>query len=391
MIRLAIIVGISLAAGVAIGAWLRPAETVTIRRTDAVTAQAGGAGSHADAEEISSLRARAAELRSGPASQSPRTAAAPPADAASLRTRRDELVAKKDGEGLLALIRECLRAGPEGYALALEIAVLLGDDEDSFSLNGEILERLEKGGLQPAITWALQHSEGLPAESLELAIWAAGLNPEDHAPDALRLLLALADTHPDGDIASSAASHLRRLPSSMDPELDAFVRRHAADSELLSNALTALAKHKYAGLDEIFSDLVASQRDNEATLVVLASRMGDSGTPASHALLASLARDARPLVSQEAGFQLIRLNPPVSGLLVERVWIRKADTPSILRRGDIVTACNGSAVVGQGDFWKYSRPGEAANRVTVRRGDELVELEVDTEELRQTSSSRARK
>ncbi|KAF0246408.1 MAG: hypothetical protein FD180_766 [Planctomycetota bacterium] len=387
MFRVAALAGISLVAGTAIGVALRQAENSASRPTASATAPADGVSRGADGAELVSLRARAEELRGQLAGQIAGTAAVRAVDAASLRLRRDEWTAKKDGDNLFALIHECLLAGPEGYALALETAALLWDYDADFKFTWAILGRLTKGGLQPAVTWALEHFQGLPANSLGLAIRCAGEYPEDHGPGAHRLLLTIADTCPDGELASQAASHLGHAPPELDPELDAYLRRHAADSKSISAALDALVSHRYAGLDAILRDLVATQHDNEATLLLIVPRMGDGAAD----ILVSLSSDPLPRVAEKARFQLIRLKPPVPGLLVEQAAWRKEAAPRVLRRGDIVTACNGKALVAPGDLREGVRPGDSARRVTVRRGDETLELEVEAEEILGSSTSATRR
>jgi hypothetical protein len=385
----AVLTGLAFALGALLGVMARRAQAAPVADASREAAPAAKAPSAA----LAAARARLAELQAASPAAAPATPAPP--TAAELRARFDKLVAARDGEGLLQLIKDCKAAGPQAYPLALEIGVLIEKDSrhgpKTLGLNYRYSDRLYWGGLYFAASWALSHAEGLSDEIMEYATWCTGRGAESKRADAVQALIAFVESAPAGDNRRQAAGFLYAAVKDFAPEVEAFVRRHTDEPEMVDPLVSSLIWQGSAETDALIEELSRTPRDEKATIALL-DLAGHRASDRTVALIAGYASDPRPAVQEEARFQLIRARPPVKGNLVEKCDPSGKAWAAGLRRGDIVTAWNGVEFSTQDELWKAQKPTtrdlNASFTVVVLRGGEKVTLTVTWAEVHDGASSR---
>ncbi|MCE9582970.1 MAG: PDZ domain-containing protein [Planctomycetes bacterium] len=255
-------------------------------------------------KEVAELEALLAEAGIDlPQSMDPQAAAK---KVAELRKQMAALIAKKDGKGLMGVMRALAKLGPAGYASAAQIAELLARDVASgrleFGLNTYDFQRSLTGAMVPVLNWALQHPDAaspwLRAQAASWLPWRTG--------------------------SGAATSYLNLLKAERDPAVAAQ----------LAAAIANLARPDMAGAIEAAA--LANAKNPQALETLLKSLgalKGDKGAQA----LESLSHSSDPAVAGPALMQLLTVRPPAPGILVTTI-VPKSQAEGVgMLKGDIIT------------------------------------------------------
>ncbi|KAF0243956.1 MAG: HtrA2 [Planctomycetota bacterium] len=259
------------------------------------------------------------------------------------------LLAKKDGHGLLKLMRELALLGEPGYVAALKIAEVLGRDVENGG--GEF------GASASALHNVLQSSPGM----LE---WA--LRHPDLASAWMRLRAIgpmMAQLEPD-----PAALFGELLRNEKDPNVSAS----------LAGGLYSMAR---AGSEQALIDAARGQTGQAARTLVEA--LANLGTPEARAGLRELAASQDPALRDEASYQVLRIDPPSAGVLISGLVPKGQAEAAGLRRGDLVLSYNGSPVTAFDRLREEVQKTSAEHLVpiVVQRGNETVTLQIRGQQI----------
>ena len=306
--------------------------------------------------EIRSLKARIAALEAGGAAARASVARAGPVEAPEvvsakieeLRARLQPLLDKKDGVGLVFLLRHLAALGEPGFPLAVEIAQMLyADSELETPQFGDYDFDVSEEAFDPLLTWALTH----PAQSFP---W---------------LRSQAVDTLSDRNNLDAAALFLAALRNETDTEVAVELAREI--SNLARPAMTA----------EI-SDAAVRLGANREAREILMEALVDLDTPESRKAVETMSGAEDPVLQETARLELLVAElvarPTATGVLLTHVPTGSGWEAAGARAGDILLDCDGSPFQDFADF--QSRATNAAEGATLtfraRRAGDVVTLSV---------------
>ncbi|KAF0243954.1 MAG: HtrA protease/chaperone [Planctomycetota bacterium] len=264
-----------------------------------------------------------------------------------LRAQIPDLVAKKDGNGLIKLMNELAELGEVGYMAAIEISGLISADveggKNEFGLSRNEFYMAFSGPMLPVMVWGLQKGEEIPAGFRIGAAYALPWHPELE-PGKLFL-------------------------ESLKNEKNADVARALADN------LDGIAK---AGMEADLAALVPGYADNARVVTSLLDSLVKIGSPEALASLEGYARSDNEFLRAEAAVALIAINPPAEGVLIT-LTVPNSQAENVgIKRGDIITSYNGTTVT---DFAALrdqmkSAPAGSVVTVTVNRNGEIIPIQI---------------
>lgn len=287
----------------------------------------------------------------GPASRPAPVHTGPQLDA--LRAEMAALIGKRDGEGLVFLVRRLYELGEAGYPSIMEIARLLFEDEEK--------ENPEFG--QPSLE-SVFFAEGMAP----LSIWALAhpdISPKGFRAGAIESLSGRSDL----DVAQVFLAALRQ----------------ETDPDLLVELCSAISgKFRPAIAEDV--EAAARTLTNEDAIDTLLGALGADASESSEKALRRLAAGASDDVRDRAKAELALLSPPDSGFLLMSVNRDSTWYDGGLRTADLILEVNGRRVsddqdalamlqnAGETDtlVLKVRREGEVRS-VTVRGSDGLWE------------------
>lgn len=291
------------------------------------------------AERVAALEAHpggtAAALPSTASPAVPRSPVAVGPELAALRTEMAALIAKRDGEGLIFLMRRLVALGEAGYPTAMEIAkLLLADDEKDPREFGDC-------DLASALGANGGRSLGGPSKDwTPLLLWA--LNHPELSPPSFRSL-AIAELGGHGDLDTAqiflAALRAERDPAIIEALCEGITNRmRAGIAEDVEIALRSLPPHTPA------SDL-------------LFDALGDTeGAAATDALKRLSAPESGEELSRRARAQLSIKVPPASGFVVISLETGSSWHAAGLRTGDLILEANGKRPEDRTESYKFKKP-----------------------------------
>jgi hypothetical protein len=296
-------------------------------------------------DENRDLRARIAKLEKG---------GAPSAEEAAKRAKEliqriPGLLAKKDGHGLLKLMRELALLGEPGYVAALKIAEVLGRDVESgggeFGASASALHNVLQSS-PGMLEWALRHPD---LASAWMRLRAIGPMMAQLEPDPAALFGELLRSEKDANVAASLAGGLYSMSR--------------------------------AGSEQALIDAARGQTGQAARTLVEA--LANLGTTEARAGLRELAASQDPVLRDEASYQALRLDPPSPGVLISGLVPKGQAESAGLRRGDLVLSYNGAPVTGfdqlRGEVQKTS--ADHLVPIVVQRGNETVTLQIRGQQI----------
>lgn len=251
-----------------------------------------------------------------------------------------DLIRKKNGNALLAMVWRLGTRGPSAYAKIVEILSALHGDPRGFGLDYNATDKAFLGPLVPFMTWALRNPGSTPEWIRDRAILELVRMPECGPVELLLEVLhdpASSDTHYMAAICLDVC-----LPPERLPEIQALAE--AADDR----------KQKQGLLETIF----------------------EVGREDGRPLLEKLAQHKDPEIADEARVLLVKMNPPATGFLVRDLDEDSTAWAGGLRRGDIFIRVGDdqpptqSAIFALGDL----EEGQVA-RARVNRGGVEIDLE----------------
>lgn len=297
------------------------------------------------AERVAALEARprgtaaAPPSAAGPAIPGP-TGPAGPALAA-LRSEMAALIAKRDGEGLIFLMRRLVALGEAGYPTAMEIAKLLLEDAEK--------DPREFGDcdLEFALGASNVSGPGGPAQDwTPLLVWSLG-HPELSPPAFRALAIAELARHSGLD---TAHIFLAALSEESDPEITLALCEGVADrmragiAEDVEAALRALPLHTPAS-NVLFKALAETE-----------------GAAATAALKRLSAPESGEDLSRRARAQMSLHDPPASGFLVLSLETGSSWHTAGLRCGDLIVEANGRTPVNRTEAFTHKNPDGTETR-----------------------------
>ncbi|MEK7469741.1 MAG: PDZ domain-containing protein [Planctomycetota bacterium] len=259
------------------------------------------------------------------------------------------LLARKDGHGLLKLMRELALLGEAGYVAALKIAEVLGRDVESgggeFGASASALHNILQSS-PGMLEWALRHPE---LASAWMRLRAIGPMMAQLEPDPAVLFGELLRSEKDPNVAASLAGGLYSMT------------RAGSEASLL--------------------DAARGQTGQAARTLVEA--LANLGTPEALAGLRELAASQNPDLRDEGAYQLIRLDPPAPGVLISGLVPKGQAESAGLHRGDLVLSYNGAPVTA---FDKLREEVQKTSvdqlvPIVVQRGNETVTLQIRGQQI----------
>lgn len=291
------------------------------------------------AERVAALEAHprgtATSLPSTASPSSPRPPVAAGPELAALRTEMAALIAKRDGEGLIFLMRRLVALGEVGYPSAMEIAKLLLEDaekdpsefgdcdlESALGGNGSIGPGGSSQEWTPLLLWSLNHPELSPPAFRALAV--SELNEHSELDTAQIFLAALRE---------------ERDPEIMQALCDGIAyRMRAGIAEDVETALRTLPLHSPAS--NVLFDALGNTEGAAAIAALKRLSAPESGD--------ELSRRARAQMSLQA--------PPASGFLVLSLETGSSWHGAGLRTGDLIVEANGKTPENKTETHKIKNP-----------------------------------
>lgn len=350
-----------LGAGLAAGVWLER------RRAAAALPSAGAASNRAaggldaiepegpprdlDAElksakdQVRALNSEVASLKGAQAA--PLDPASVAARVADLRAKIPELVEKKDGAALLALMKDLAALGPEGYRDAMDIAEIFrkefGNGNEAFGLDKVQFNKAWSGTMVPLMTWALANagdaSAWFRAKSVHMLYWVSDV-------DAAPIFLDAIAKEKDAAVAQALAGYLA----------------HLAKPEMVDDLQAAIRLHE--GREKTYQPMVQA--------------LVDLHTPESGAALRDLQYGAPPALAAALQLAVIEHSPPAPGIMITGTQQKSQAQKVGLQKGDIIVSYDGTEVKSLDQLRKavQAKPDKELVPVMINRGGTLVPVQL---------------
>ncbi len=350
-----------LGAGLAAGVWLERRRASTAGHASASQRGASAPGEDAiepdgaprdfDAElktakdQVRALNSEVASLKGSQAvPPDPATVAAKVAD---LRAKIPELVEKKDGVGLLALMKELAALGPEGYRDAMDIAEIFrkefGNGNEAFGLDKVQFNKAWSGTMVPLMTWGLANpgdaSAWFRAKSVHMLYWVSDI-------DAAPIFLEAIANEKDPAVAQALAGYLARL----------------AKPEIVGELASAIKQHE--GRAQTYQPMVQA--------------LVDLHTPESGAALRDLQSGAPPALAAALQLALVEHSPASPGIMITGTQPKSQAQKVGLQKGDIIVSYDGMDVKSLDQLKKavQAKPDKELVPVMINRGGTLVPVQL---------------
>lgn len=297
-------------------------------------------------DAIRSLSSEVAVLKG--AQSAPPDPASVAAKVADLRARIPELVEKKDGLGLLALMKVLAGLGPEGYRDAMDIAEIFrkefGNGNEAFGLDKVQFNKAWSGTMVPLMTWALANaadaSPWFRAKSVHMLYWVSDV-------DAAPIFVEAMAKEQDPNVAQALAGYLARLAK-----------------------------------PEMVGDLEAAIRQNEKraqTFQPMVQALVDLHTPESLAALRNLQASAPGPLAAALELAVIEHSPPSPGIMITGTQPKSQAQKVGLQKGDIIVSYDGVDVKSLDQLRKavQAKPDNQLVPVMINRGGTLVPVQIN--------------
>jgi len=296
-------------------------------------------------DQVRALNSQVASLKG--AQSAPPDPASIEAMVRDLRAKIPELVEKKDGLGLLSLMKELAALGPEGYRDAMDIAEIFrkefGNGNEAFGLDKVQFNKAWSGTMVPLMTWALANSaDASPwfrAKSVHMLYWVSDV-------DAAPIFLDAMAKEKDPGVAQALAGYLARL----------------AKPEMVGDLQEAI--HQNEKRAQTFQPMVQA--------------LVDLHTPESAAALRDLQLSAPPALAAALELAIVEHSPPAPGIMITTTQPKSQAQKVGLQKGDILMSYDGVDMKSLDQLRKavQAKPDKEIVPVMVNRGGTLVPVQI---------------
>ncbi|MEK7469740.1 MAG: PDZ domain-containing protein [Planctomycetota bacterium] len=296
-------------------------------------------------DQVRALNSQVASLKGG--QSAPLDPASVEARVRDLRAKIPELVEKKDGAGLIAIMKELAALGPEGYRDAMDVAEIFrkefGNGNEAFGIDKVQFNKAWSGTMVPLMTWALANaadaSPWFRAKSVHMLYWVSDV-------DAAPIFLEAMAKEKDPGLAQALAGYLARMAK-----------------------------------PEMVGDLEAAIRGNEKrpqTFQPMLQALVDLHTPESGSALRNLQLDASPALAAALEIAIIEHAPPAPGIMITSTQPKSQAQKVGLQKGDILMSYDGVEMKTLDQLRKavQAKPDKELVPVMVNRGGTLVPVQI---------------
>jgi hypothetical protein len=296
-------------------------------------------------DQVRTLNSQVAELKG--AQSAPLDPASIEAKVRDLRAKIPELVEKKDGAGLLAIMKDLAALGPEGYRDAMDVAEMFrkefGNGNEAFGIDKERFNKAWSGTMVPLMTWALANpadaSPWFRAKAVHMLYWVSDV-------DAAPIFVNAMANEKDPAVAQALAGYLARLAKpEMIPDLEAAIKQNEKRAQTFQPMVQALV---------------------------------DLHTPESGAALRDLQLSAPPALAASLELALIEHSPPAPGIMITGMQPKSQAAKVGLQKGDILMSYDGTEIKSMDQLKKavQAKPDKELVPVMVNRGGTLVPVQI---------------